>query len=67
MGYINKSGELVIPCIYDATYEFHEGVAVVLKERKCGVKQAVEDKKIDNGRYERYCSFYQKIKEEKKW
>jgi len=38
-----------------------------IKERKCGVKQAVEDKKIDIGRYERYCSFYQKIKEEKKW
>lgn len=38
-----------------------------IKERKCGVKQAVEDKKIDKGRYDRYCSFYQKIKEEKKW
>ena len=38
-----------------------------IKERKCGVKQAVEDKKIDKGRYERYCNFYKKIKEEKKW
>lgn len=38
-----------------------------IKERKCGVKTAVEDKKIDKGRYERYCSFYQKIKENKKW
>lgn len=38
-----------------------------IKERKCGVKQAVEDKKINQGRYERYCNFYKKIKEEKKW
>ena len=38
-----------------------------IKERKCGIKQAVEDKKIDKGRYDRYCSFYKKIKEEKKW
>lgn len=38
-----------------------------IKERKCGVKQAVEDKKIDAGRYERYCNFYKKLKEEKKW
>lgn len=38
-----------------------------IKERKCGVKQAVEDKKIDKGRYERYCLFYQKRKGEKKW
>ena len=38
-----------------------------IKERKCGVKQAVEDKKVDIGRYERYCNFYKKLKEEKKW
>lgn len=38
-----------------------------IKERKCGVKQAVEDKKVDLGRYERYCNFYKKLKEEKKW
>lgn len=38
-----------------------------IKERKCGVKQAVEDKKIDSGRYERYCNFYKKLKEDKKW
>lgn len=38
-----------------------------MKERKCGVKQAVEDRKIDKGRYERYCTFYQKRKGEKKW
>ena len=38
-----------------------------IKEKKCGIKQAVEDKKIDKGRYERYCKFYTKLKEEKKW
>ena len=38
-----------------------------IKEKKCGVKQAVEDRKIDSGRYERYCKFYTKLKEEKKW
>ena len=30
-------------------------------------KKAVEKRKIDKGRYERYCSLYQKLKEEKKW
>ncbi len=38
-----------------------------IKEKKCGVKQAVEDRKIDRGRYERYCKFYEKLKEDKKW
>lgn len=38
-----------------------------IKEKNCGIKKAVETKKIDNGRYERYCMLYQKLKEEKKW
>lgn len=38
-----------------------------IKEKKCGVKNAVEKMKIDKGRYERYCTLYQKLKEEKKW
>lgn len=38
-----------------------------IKEKNCGVKEAVENQKIDKGRYERYCNFYQKLKEEKKW
>ena len=38
-----------------------------IKEKKCGIKQAVEDRKIDSGRYERYCKFYQILKENKKW
>lgn len=38
-----------------------------IKEKKCGVKNAVQKMKIDKGRYERYCMLYQKLKEEKKW
>lgn len=38
-----------------------------IKEKNCGIKNAVEKKKIDSGRYERYCVLYQKLKEEKKW
>ena len=38
-----------------------------IKETKCGVKKAVENKKIDQVRYERYCKFYEQLKEGKKW
>ncbi len=38
-----------------------------IKERKCAVRQAAEDRKIDFGRYARYCKFYENIKENKKW
>lgn len=38
-----------------------------IKEINCGVKRAVERKKIDKGRYQRYCTLYKKLKEEKKW
>ena len=38
-----------------------------IKEKNCGIKKAVEKKKIDKGRYDRYCMLYQKLKEEKKW
>lgn len=38
-----------------------------IKEKNCGVKNAVQKNKIDSGRYERYCMLYQKLKEEKKW
>jgi ribosome biogenesis GTPase len=38
-----------------------------IKERKCAVRQAAEDGKIDFGRYARYCKFYDDIKENKKW
>ena len=38
-----------------------------IKEDECGVKEAVRKKKIDNGRYDRYCELYSKMKGEKKW
>ena len=37
-----------------------------IKEKKCGVQKAVLDRKIDQGRYERYCKFYQLLKDSKK-
>ena len=37
-----------------------------IKEKKCGVQKAVSDRKIDQGRYDRYCKFYQLLKENKK-
>ncbi|MBR6253763.1 MAG: ribosome small subunit-dependent GTPase A [Clostridia bacterium] len=37
-----------------------------IKEKKCGVQKAVEDRKIDQGRYDRYCKFYQILKDNKK-
>ena len=38
-----------------------------IKELNCGVKKALKRRKIDEGRYERYCTLYQQLKEEKKW
>ena len=34
-----------------------------IKEEKCGVKQAVQDGKISQGRYERFCEIYNELKE----
>lgn len=34
-----------------------------IKEEKCGIKQAVEQEKIDNGRYERFCKIYEELKD----
>ncbi len=38
-----------------------------IKELNCGVKKALRRKRIDEGRYERYCMLYEKLKEEKRW
>lgn len=38
-----------------------------VKEINCGIKKAVNKRKIDKGRYERYCELYEKLKGEKKW
>ena len=40
-----------------------------IKEDNCGIKKAIEDKKIDKNRYERFCKIYEELKkkEERKW
>lgn len=40
-----------------------------IKEQNCGIKQAVEEGKISQERYDRYCKIYNdiKTKEERKW
>lgn len=38
-----------------------------IKEVNCGIKKAVQKRKIDKGRYERYVQLYEKLKGEKKW
>ena len=38
-----------------------------VKEINCGIKKAVSKRKIDKGRYDRYCELYEKLKGEKKW
>ncbi len=38
-----------------------------VKEQKCGIKQAIENNKIDSGRYERYCKIYEDLKNNYKY
>lgn len=40
-----------------------------IKEKKCGIKKAIEKNKIDKMRYERFCKIYEELKskEERKW
>ena len=40
-----------------------------IKEQNCGIKKALEEGKIDNDRYERFCKIYSELKEkeEHKW
>lgn len=38
-----------------------------IKEENCGIKQAIEQEKIDNGRYERFCKIYEELKEKDKY
>ncbi len=60
---LDKSYPDFVPYISDCEFR---GCSHI-KEPKCGIKQAVEDKKIDQGRYDRYCKFYNALKEQKKW
>lgn len=38
-----------------------------IKEDKCGIKQAVEQGKVDKLRYERFCKIYEELKEKDKY
>ena len=38
-----------------------------IKEESCGIKQALQQGKIDNGRYERFCKIYEELKEKDKY
>ena len=38
-----------------------------IKEEKCGIKQALEQGKVDSGRYERFCKIYEELKEKDKY
>lgn len=52
-----------IPHIQDCKYRG----CTHIKEEKCAVKKAVERRLISKGRYERYCTLYEKLKGENKW
>ena len=38
-----------------------------IKEESCGIKLALQQGKIDNGRYERFCKIYEELKEKDKY
>ena len=38
-----------------------------IKEQECGIKQAIEDGKISQERYERFCKIYEELKEKEKY
>lgn len=38
-----------------------------IKEEKCGIKDAVKNGKIDEGRYKRFCKIYEELKEKDKY
>ena len=38
-----------------------------IKEQNCGIKQALQEGKIDKGRYERYCDIYYALKDNHKY
>lgn len=52
-----------VPHIQDCKYRG----CTHIKEEKCAVKKAVERRLISKGRYERYCTLYEKLKGENKW
>lgn len=38
-----------------------------IKEQNCGIKKAIEEDKISQDRYERYCKIYKELKEKEKY
>ena len=38
-----------------------------IKEENCGIKHALQQGKIDSGRYERFCKIYEELKEKDKY
>ena len=38
-----------------------------IKEENCGIKQALQQGKIDSGRYERFCKIYKELKEKERY
>ena len=38
-----------------------------VKEQNCGIKQAIENGKIDQSRYDRYCKIYEELKEKERY
>ena len=38
-----------------------------IKEENCGIKQALEQGKVDCGRYERFCKIYEELKEKERY
>lgn len=51
-GYINTSGEIVIPCIYSTAYDFCAGIAPVCKDDQWGVIDTNGEVVIPFGEYE---------------
>ena len=38
-----------------------------IKEQKCGIKEAIDEEKIDETRYNRFCKIYEELKEKDKY
>ena len=54
------------PFIYAPKGAYFSGCTHI-KEENCGIKQAIEQGKIDCGRYERFCKIYEELKEKDKY
>ena len=57
-GFIDKTGKLVIPCVYDAVDEFHDGLARVNKDGKLGFIDKT-GKEVIPFEYDYVCDFHE--------